>query len=134
MADDAASASEGVPRIAEGDRVSALTSRDYARIARHFLDARRARLDIMPRELFGEPAWDMLLDLFIAHHEGKRISVSSACIASGGSATTALRWLSRLEALGLIVRVGDSADRRRIFIELTQETRARLEHWAGSYL
>jgi hypothetical protein len=35
------------------------------------------------RELFKDPAWDILLDLYVARADGRGISVSSACIASG---------------------------------------------------
>ena len=39
-------------------------------------------------ELFGEPAWDILLDLYIANVENKPVSVSSACIGSAAPPTT----------------------------------------------
>ncbi len=47
-------------------------------------------------DLFADPAWDILIDLFIASEEGRKISVSSACIASAVPTTTALRWIKIL--------------------------------------
>ena len=70
-------------------------------------------------ELFEEPGWDMLLDLFIALHEGRRVCVSDACIAACVPHSTALRYVSVLERHGLVKRVRDPGDRRRMFLELT---------------
>lgn len=81
--------------------------------------ARRARLTILPPELFSDPAWDMLLELFGCELEQTRISVGSLCAASGVPLTTALRWLRALEDRGLTRRKVDWQDARRIWINLT---------------
>ena len=70
-------------------------------------------------DIFGEPAWDILLDLMIAKCLGKQISITSACIASSVPPTTALRWISALEECGLLSRTSDENDRRRAFVTLT---------------
>ena len=70
-------------------------------------------------DIFGEPAWDILLDLFIASETGTAISVTSACIASNVPATTALRWITELERNDLIKRDVDERDARRTFVSLT---------------
>jgi hypothetical protein len=44
---------------------------------------RQMRKHCFDEALFREPAWDMLLDLTAAAIEGRRISVTSLCIASG---------------------------------------------------
>jgi uncharacterized small protein (DUF1192 family) len=94
---------------------------------RHY-KARRARSNLFGvPDLFGEPAWDMLVDLFIAAEEGKRISVSSLCIASGVPMTTALRWISILEGRELVSRTADPFDARRFYISLSSETRAKIK-------
>ena len=74
-------------------------------------------------ELFEEPGWDMLLDLFIASHEGRRVCVSNACIAACVPHSTALRYVTVLERHGLIARVQDPRDRRRMFLELTSRAK-----------
>lgn len=76
----------------------------------------------------------MLLDLYIAHHEGKLISVSSACIASGGSATTALRWLARLETLNWVKRISDDNDRRRIYVCITDQAEQSISGWIAQFV
>ena len=79
--------------------------------------ARRAKL--LPTNLFADPAWDMLLDLYRAELDQCRVSVSSLCIASQVPPTTALRWISALHEHGLIARRADPLDGRRYFVSLT---------------
>jgi len=80
---------------------------------------RRLRHKYFNYDIFGEPCWDILLDLFIARIDGLRISITSSCIASGVPLTTALRWLTVLENRGLIIRSNDQTDKRRSWVELS---------------
>ncbi len=99
----------------------ALDSR-MALLARDAYRNRRLRGQFFDDEaLFGEPAWDLLLDLFIAAREGKKVPVTSACIGAAVPTTTALRWLAVLEGRGLIIREADGRDARRIFVRLSPE-------------
>ena len=70
--------------------------------------------------IIGEPCWDMILDLCISEIEGRKISVTSACLASGVPITTALRWISLLERDGVIEKESDSKDRRRTFLRISK--------------
>lgn len=99
-------------------------------IARQTYALRRKRAAIFGNpDLFGEPAWDILLDLFIAQGEGKSVSVSSACIGSAAPATTGLRWLSVLADEGLVMRENDPADLRRVLVRLTPAGQAAMERF-----
>lgn len=71
------------------------------------------------KEMFGEPAWDMLLDLFIRQTKAEEISVKSACFNAEMPVSTAARWLQVLEQNGLIVSNRDPADATRCLIHLT---------------
>lgn len=71
-------------------------------------------------KIFSDPAWDILLDLFIAEHKGIRLPTSSVALGSGVPATTTLRWLYLLEEKGLIYREDDLLDGRRSFVRLTE--------------
>lgn len=62
--------------------------------------------------LFGEPAWDILLDLFIAARESRRVSLANACAGAAVPEASALRWIAILERRGLIVGEGPGHDRR----------------------
>lgn len=70
---------------------------------------------------FGEPIWDMLLDLYISESIGRKISVSSLCLAAHVPQTTALRYLGEMLESRLVVRVDDPRDLRRSFVELSDE-------------
>ena len=76
--------------------------------------------------LFGEPAWDILVDLFIHEGQGKSVSTGSACIASGLPRSSALRLLQKLCDAGLVVREADRDDGRRTYIRLAPDLAHRL--------
>ncbi|MBP8235356.1 MAG: winged helix DNA-binding protein [Rhizorhabdus sp.] len=100
------------PEAVERMMLDAATIRDMIR-------ARRMREHLFGHGLFADPAWDILLDLTAARLEGRPVAVSSLCIAAAVPATTALRWIKQLTDAGLLHRVADPEDGRRVFIELT---------------
>lgn len=100
-----------------------------ARLVRRIIRQRQLRGRFMDGDLFADPAWDMLLDLTAARIEGKRVSVTSLCIAAGVPPTTALRWLGQLVDAGLFVRVSDATDKRRVFIALSDKAAAAMARY-----
>ncbi|WP_235982175.1 helix-turn-helix domain-containing protein [Novosphingobium aerophilum] len=82
-------------------------------------------------QLFTDPAWDMLLDLFIARGRGRSISITSLCIAGCVPATTGLRWIELLVSNGLANRRADETDGRRTFIEISDTGYRMLEDLLG---
>lgn len=104
-----------------------------ARAKLHYKSRRKRDLIFGSKDLFGEPAWDMIVDLFIASEEGIRVSVSSLCIASAGPMTTALRWISILENDGIIFRVADENDARRVFLFLSDDAKDRVRSHFNNY-
>lgn len=96
--------------------------RECMRLAVSLYSLRRKRDAVAgTKGLFGEPGWDILLDLYIAERRRIEIQVSSVCLDAGVPSTTILRWIARLEADGLIYRVNDLADARRRFVRLTEQ-------------
>ncbi|MFC0204658.1 response regulator [Novosphingobium soli] len=85
---------------------------------RDLLRREMKRREIGGGELFGDPTWAMLLDLLLAKIEDRRVSVSSACIASGAPMSTALRLVRRLVDEGVLCRLPDEQDRRRHFLAI----------------
>jgi DNA-binding MarR family transcriptional regulator len=75
---------------------------------------------------FGDPQWMMLLELFAASGEGREVSVSSLCFASGVPATTALRHIRSLVANGLCERYSHPRDRRICYVRLTDAARNQM--------
>jgi DNA-binding MarR family transcriptional regulator len=98
-------------------------------LVRKILKARSDRSTLFSEKLFGEPAWDMLLDLYLAELEQQRVSVGSLCVASRVPPTTALRWIAALEHEGLADRKPDPLHGRRIFVRLTPAGLAAMQSY-----
>ncbi|EPE61893.1 winged helix DNA-binding protein [Sphingomonas paucimobilis] len=93
------------------------------------IQARAKRRHYLRPDLFVEPRWDMLLDLYVARLKGARVSVSSLCVAANIPPTTALRHIADLVENGEIDRTPDPADQRRAFLELSDAAFARINEW-----
>ena len=99
------------------------TARDRAEEA---LQLNRQRMAIVGAELFGDPAWNIMLDLFVREADGKETTVTSACIGADSPSTTALRHLAYLVERQLVHRTTCSADHRKVYVRLTDDGRARM--------
>jgi DNA-binding MarR family transcriptional regulator len=97
-----------------------------------FTPSQRALVDVIARcrrersrrfaaesKFFNDPAWDIFVDLAAAGLAGRKVSISSACLASLVPQTTALRYVRLLEAEGFVVRIRDASDGRRFLLTLT---------------
>jgi len=92
---------------------------DPRELAKQLLAQRVARFDHFPAELFHEPAWDMLLALFVAQEERRTMNVKTLVGSAHAPVTTSQRWIDHLHKLKLIDRVIDPVDRRRMEISLS---------------
>lgn len=81
---------------------------------------RRRRAKVLPKDMFGEPAWDILLQLY-AEQQGGRLKIARLTSDLELPATTVLRWLNYLEDRQLIRREDHPTDQRSVIIELTTE-------------
>ncbi len=122
---------DGTPVFADPSTENAPSGQALADRARAIYDARRRR-DLMfgaTRTLFHDPAWDMLLDLFVQGEEHQPVSVSSACVASTAPLSTALRCLKAMERKGVITLQRDPFDKRRRFVSLSRDMHHRIAGW-----
>lgn len=103
-----------------------------AAFVRGIIRARRLRDQFFRGELFANPAFDTLLDLYAARLEGRRVAVSSLCIAASVPATTALRWIRALTEKGLFVRNADPNDGRRVYIGLSDDAARAMGRYLGA--
>ncbi|UKK86151.1 winged helix DNA-binding protein [Sphingopyxis sp. BSN-002] len=104
-------------------------ARGRAKLIRNMIRERRARESCFQPDLFADPAWDILLDLYAAHYEEIPVSISSLCIAAAVPATTALRWIKTMTDDGQLEREADDKDGRRIFIRLTADAKERMDQY-----
>ena len=92
-------------------------------VLRRIIRERRVRERYFKEVRFGEPAWDIILDLTLAWFENKTVAVSSLCIASGVPMSTAMRWINDMIEAGLIDRWIDPTDGRRNLMRISPATR-----------
>ena len=96
----AARDADGAAATGHSDRLS--------EAARAILVNRRSRLDLLPAELFGEWPWEVLLVLFVADAEGRRLTGRTITAELACTPLTMARWMQHLARTGLIV--GDTSD------------------------
>jgi CheY-like chemotaxis protein len=94
---------------------------------------RKVRDRHFPTELFSDPCWEMLLDLYDAQLDEAEVTVSSLGAASGVPLTTALRRMEVLQKHGFIERVVDPDDRRRTIVRLSATGLAAVEKFFDNY-
>jgi hypothetical protein len=123
---------EDGPAVSPFDDATEFDSAALVEVVTTEVNRRKSRQQYFSSITFREPAWDIIIDLFLARLLGKNISVSSACIASGVPDTTALQYLRRLEANDMIFRQDDPADHRRVWLNLTPDTFEAVKRWAIS--
>jgi DNA-binding MarR family transcriptional regulator len=96
---------------------------------RSLIKLRRLRDNYFDKDLFADPAWDIMLDLYASDLERKRVSVSSLCIAAAVPPTTALRWIGSMTDAGILLREQDQSDARRVFIVLSDHVKEKLNSY-----
>lgn len=100
--------------------------------ARRRLIMRRRRAEYFSRAMFGEPAWDMLLVLYIADFVGARQTISKLADWIDTPLTTAIRWAAYLEKERLIGRQPHPHDRRVVFVNLLDRGRDLMDTYLRS--
>ena len=95
---------------------------------RALIAARRMRENYLP-DLQGDHAFAMLLELYAAHLEGRRIAQTRLGSLAGAPHATAIRIIQALLEAGLIARSDDPADRRLVLLSLTPEAVKRMEEY-----
>jgi DNA-binding MarR family transcriptional regulator len=102
--------------------------------AKFSLAARQGRVEHFSPAMFGEPAWDLLLALYVSQVDVPAPAVSSLAKTAGIAITTAFRWIDYLEEKRLIERQRSSDDGRALSVMLSQDGRARLEAYFADVL
>ena len=105
---------------------------ELVRTAYAILLRRRRRYDEFNPALFGEPAWDMLLELYVRETSGASSTAEQLQTASATPSSTAGRWLQRLENDQLIARRDHPHDRETVFVELTDQGRQTLDRYLAA--
>ena len=99
--------------------------------ARRIWRSRRERERIFGSILAADPAWDILLDLFIAHGDDKKVTVQSAAAATSVPEATVLRCIAHLVEAKLLARQPNPGDSRNIYLMLTDRAMEMMSEYLG---
>lgn len=102
--------------------------------ARRMITERARRFHYFDGHLFADPAWDIMLELFVAEIERREVPVTNLCFTSNVPDTTVLRWIKTLEAEGLVVRTKDHVDKRRVLVQLAYSARDAMRQYVEEQL
>jgi DNA-binding MarR family transcriptional regulator len=111
-----------------------LTAADEAVLIAKIIGARQKRTILFGANLFADPAWDTMLELFLAELEGRRLATTELGCKTNVPSTTSLRWAEKLEADGWVRRVPDPRDLRRVFVELSARGSEAMHVWLKEWL
>ena len=111
-----------------GSRGAETTPRDtLIDRARTVLQTRRLRARHFNRVMFAEPAWEILLLLYLAESSEGRQTIGQLAELVETPLTTVLRWVGYLEKEHLIERKDHPTDRRIVFVKLASKGRDALD-------
>src|SRR3546814_18642511 len=93
-----------------------LVDEELARLCQAVYRSRRARTRYMAAagDLFADPIWDMMLDLYVASQRGQLTTVPNACVSADVPPHTGLRAIHKLDSPGPTVRSPPFTDKRMI--------------------
>ena len=97
---------------------------------RSVLLVRRARSAILGKQLFSDPAWDIILELYAAKLGERQMSVADVARAIETPESTTRRWVAALEERGLVQSRTDLTKANVVWISLTDDGADRLRHLA----
>ena len=102
-----------------------IPAQNLTAIAENLYRIRRRRDALMTSrfgtDIFADPAWDIILDLYIHNSNNKDVCVTSACAAAMVPITTALRYITVLSDRGMIERSKNQKDGRSYLLRLSPE-------------
>jgi DNA-binding MarR family transcriptional regulator len=96
--------------------------------ARSILRVRAARERMLGRAAIGEPAFDLLLWLYLRTGQ-KEASLTSLARAADIPYSSAMRWARYLADRGYVERTESRSDRRSTSVELTPAGRAMMDEF-----
>lgn len=102
---------------------------DLERRAERMLTEMDARMEVFVGldHLFGDPAWSILLYLYRMVSQQLPATLTDVTAASRAPASTAVRYLERLERAGLLKREADWRNRRRYHVALSPRGRQLMD-------
>lgn len=102
------------------------------------LSLRRARAAVFGNDLFSDPAWDILLELYAAHLGARDMSLSELAQAIETPHSTTARWITALDERGLLKSTIDPKNPAGVRIQLTAQGASKMKnlanHWGSAFV
>ena len=95
--------------------------------ARRLLEISHQVDAVFETPLLANPAWDILLDLFIQRSDRKPISIISLCVTANAPTSTALRYIQAMLDSGAIVKTASTDDSQGLLVELSDTTYSMMQ-------
>lgn len=99
--------------------------------------ARRGRDAIFGKDLFSDPAWDILLELYGAYLAHRETFMSELASSIGAPPSTMTRWVSTLQTHGFVT-CDEISESGRVRIGLTTEGSTRMkrliDQWRSAFV
>ena len=109
---------------------SSIDRKTIIRTAHRLFEARQLRNEHLPmNDMFGEPAWDVLLFLFVSQAKGKGAKVEGIAMASRVPVTQAVRWLEKLESRQMVFAYRDDEQDGQVFLRLTAKGHSAMSQY-----
>lgn len=100
--------------------------------------ARRGREAVFGPNLFSEPTWDALLELYAARLGNRKVSLAELSRAIDTPLTTTGRWIALLEDRQLVAVETDTLVPGRQWVGLTDDGASKIkqltDHWGAAFL
>jgi len=68
-----------------------------------------------------DPVWGMMLELYLARHEKRRVFLWSLCVFANIPTTSAIRKVDDMQESGLVTRQPGIRDNRKVEVRLTDD-------------
>jgi hypothetical protein len=99
---------------------------------KELLKARQARANFFGAHLFADPAWDILLQVYVALLDKETLLVSTLLRTSSVPATTMLRWVRALEQDGWLEHNREPLEHPQSFLKLSAAGKLGMERYLAS--
>ncbi|HWI86000.1 MAG TPA: hypothetical protein VNT42_06730 [Sphingomonas sp.] len=118
--------------IDDATRAANVQSGELVQRARQIVADRKQRERYFDPMLFSNPAWDILLGLYVAGAEGQAVHALDLCLTSNMPQSVTLRWAAYLQQEDMVIETPNPVEGRPTLMRLTDQTRMAIAAYLGS--
>jgi DNA-binding transcriptional ArsR family regulator len=97
------------------------------------LAVRRGREAVFGRDLFSDPAWDVLLELYAANLAGRNMTAHDLAAAIDAPRSTIGRWIEALADRGLVTLQSNSLEPTSLSVSLSADGVSKMKRLADQW-